>query len=64
MFESSLEHRRRGGRVLTPRDVFTMRAVILSATVVWSARRSRAVGFVGRVLSPTETTSISSSVMK
>lgn len=37
--------------------VFTIREVILFC----NARRSRALGFVGSVLSPTDTTSISSS---
>lgn len=49
---------RRRAIVCIPADVvFTIREVILFC----NARRSRALGFVGRFLSPTDTTSISSS---
>lgn len=63
--EESLEMRRRGCSGLIPFVARTMRAAdILWATVVCRARRSLALGLVGSVLSPTDTTSISSSAKR
>ena len=60
----SYDIRRRGGIVRIPFGCLTIRAEILWATFVCKARRSLSDGFVGSFLSPTDTTSISSSVIE